>query len=110
MAKGRRTRRRGVRIPIIPSVIVVLPEITVGIAAAADAEAGASAGDVGAKALNRLASLYGQAPASSVNVGGVEFKFDLGTNVIAKISGALIHGVARWGGVTMPLGRHASLL
>jgi hypothetical protein len=110
MAAEKKRRRGTVRVAIIPAIVAMLPEIGVGIAAAADAEAGKPAGEVGANALNRLGALYGTAPATSAQVGVVKFNFDLGTNVIAKVAAGGIHLLARWTGLRIPLGRRATLL
>src|SRR3990172_11400041 len=110
MAKGKTRRRSRAAIPLIPSIIATLPEITVGIAAAADIEAGKPAGEVGAAALSRLSSLYALAPAQKAQVGSITFSYDAGTNIVAKVGAALVHGVARWGGMRIPLGRRVTLL
>ena len=111
MAAAKKTRRRSsARVAIIPAIVALLPELGVGIAAAADAEAGKPAGEVGANALNRLGALYGTAPATTAQVGPVTFKFDLGVNVVAKVAAGGIHLLARWTGLRIPLGRRATLL
>lgn len=111
MAAAKKTRRRSTtRVAIIPAVIAMLPEIGVGVAAAADADAGKPAGEIGANAVNRLGALYGTAPATSAQVGGVKFNFDIGTNATAKIAAAAVHLIARWGGIRIPIGRRATLL
>lgn len=110
MAATKRKRRGTVRVPIIPTVIAILPELAVGVAAANDAENGATGGEVGAKAMNRLGALYGQAPATSTVVAGVTLNFDPTINAEAKIGGLLTHLLARWAGMTIPLGKRFSLL
>lgn len=110
MAAKVKRRRSTARIPIIPAVIAMLPEIGVGVAAAADVDAGKPSGEVGANAVNRLGALYGTAPATSAQVGGVKFEFNVGTNATAKIAAAAVHLIARWGGLRIPVGRRATLL
>lgn len=110
MAAKTKRRRSKTSIALIPTIIAALPELTVGIAAAHDADSGKPSGEVGALALRRLGALYGQSPGEKVQVGPVEFKFDVQTNAIAKIGAVAVHLLARAGQIRIPLARGVTLL